>query len=169
MLPADSALRGGMNIGAPCSLALELQGHAPHSSVSSHPSCVPSFHQIPAFTLPVSELFYPGVPGFKNSTNFRGTSGVDCRCTSRGASHCALAVWLASARKHGTLHGGPGYGKVQQRAGTQAGRGRRSPGSYARKLTHVDAPRSPCSPGGLHAPWPLLRPSAPARERVSQA
>ena len=66
---------------APCSIALELNACAtyssgkPHRRAINHPSCVPGFHQNPAFTLPMSKLFYSGLQLSLKIPNIRDPGG----------------------------------------------------------------------------------------------
>ena len=87
----------------PCSLLLELTDCTPYSSgnphkgVINHPSCVLDFHQNPAFTLPVSKLFYLRCATLK-IPSFRDFRGADLLCSSGEESHPAFVhLWEESS------------------------------------------------------------------------
>ena len=99
----------------PCLLDPELKVCAAYSSVSfsrkaiNH-SCVSSFHQNPAFTLPVTEGFFAflfficlffisGTLLSFNTSNFKDSWGADLHCSSRGWSCQAFVICWAHPGK----------------------------------------------------------------------
>ena len=78
--------------------ALQSSG-SPVKRANNHPSCVPNFHGIPAFTLPVSELFYLRCP--PRFQNFKFWRLLWCRSVLilRGRVLLCFCLLLASARK----------------------------------------------------------------------
>ena len=131
---------GGVKIESPCSLCLQSREFAPacspkggpHRRANNHLSCVTGFFQIPAFTLPVSELsachtaqhscvLSPWVSwlGFQ-TPNFRDPRGADPCRSSGGGSHCTVAGASLSQKLVVTWKCPRVYGKVKQKTGTKA-------------------------------------------------
>ena len=100
--------------------ALQSSG-SPVKRANNHPSCVPNFHGIPAFTLPVSELFYLRCP--PRFQNFKFWRLLWCRSVLilRGRVLLCFCLLLASARKTVAQPLSSSEFMVErERAGTQA-------------------------------------------------
>lgn len=118
---------GGMNMAAPHSLALEVKVHAPHSSEShhrkaiNHPSCVPSFHINPVFTLPASKVFYQCVTKFQVCDHILRTPNVWTRTVPPEEDLATLLPFAGQCQEsgHKNVHGFAVYGKTEQKTSTK--------------------------------------------------